>query len=189
LTLVPVHRTMWISDSNRQPYTTVPSVSSRLPTIIYPLFPMGIRRVERRKPYLLVRLAYTPTVLFHSALAWFFPSLRLCASLSSSCFPVPMSHVLFRPCPDCAHHTPLFSYYFTSTGCFVPGVLLSMCLVCILLINLIPFNSCIYRGPADTLTQTTSPPLCHLLIPFGCLPSFFEFCYAHFRFFLSTSPQ
>lgn len=113
-------------------------------------------------------------------LAWFLPSPRL--YLSSFCFPVPVSHVLFGPCLDCGSSHPLFSY-FHAYWLLSPGVLLNMCLVCNLPINVIPFNSCIYRGPADTLTHTTSPHCAPSFILFGCLPFLFEFCCAYFRFF------
>ena len=160
---------------------TVPSISSRLPTIIYPLLPAGIQRVERRKFYLFVQLSYTLPVSLRLALAWFLPSPRLCAYHSSFCFPVPVSHVLFRPCLDCAHHTPLFSY-FTSTGCFHRAC----CLTCVWFVLsltsflLIRVFIVVPRIPRRIQPAPSVPPT---FIPFGCLPFHFEFCCAYSRFF------
>ena len=91
-------------------------IRSRLPTrtIIYPLFPVGDRRAERRKICVFIRLSYTPISVASLGVD---SSPRLfSAYFLSSCFPVPASQVLC-PCLDCVYYTPSSSY-FTSTSCF-----------------------------------------------------------------------
>ncbi len=128
---------------------------------------MGVREVGRRNNLSIRSTILHPQCCLVRCWLGFFRPL-VCAPISRRpAFPSPRL-MFFCPCLDCAHHTHCLLtsrllVVFCRACCF-------NMLVCISLTNVIPFNSCIYRGPADTLMHTTSPYCDPSFILFGCLP-------------------
>jgi hypothetical protein len=135
----------------------------------------------------LLSIRSTPTrhsVVRSVSLTWFLP----CSRLRLSRHPIPASHVfsalalIVLITPHCLTSRLLFA--FAGRAYFKHASRLYFCPH--LTSFVVPFNSCIYRGRADTLTHTTWPHCAPPFIFFGCL---LFFVVVHAFAFLSTFPS